>query len=556
MTALRPRLRRSLTASAMVAAMLAMAACGSAGGAAGSEAGTASAASSDETASAAEPTTGGTLRVGFSGDIGNYDPHQRPQLWSRTISRNIADTLTDQDPATGEILPYLAQSWDISDDATEFTFHLREDATFSDGTPVDAAAVKANFDRIVEIGPLAYIAAGLLRNYEGAEVVEPYVLTVRFAEPNAQFLQATSVASLSILAPATLELTPEEVAAGDVIGSGPYVLESYDPTAGIVLVAREDYAWGSPLQDHAGRAYYDDVEISFITEPVTLAGALASGQIDYAYILDPTGLPTVEAAGDQVIETPMPAIAVPIVPLLHREIFQDSNTRRALSLATDRQEIVDAVFAGRYPAATGVLTTSNPGYVDLSEELAYDPDAAIALLEEAGWTEVGADGVRTTADGTPLRLEIQYSGSGSTELILQLLQQQWRGVGIDFVLTPVADLSEYTIHTYPFDLTTWSQTRADADVLRTVYSSFYENQSFLYGYADPEVDALLGDLQSATDPAERVRISGEVQELLLARGYTVPLYDAIQFAAAGDEIAGVTTDIEGKPLFVNFHSGS
>lgn len=501
----------------------------------------------------AAPATGGTLKVGFSDDVGNYDPHQRPQLTSRTISRQIADTLTDQDPATGEIVPFLATSWDISEDATAFTFTLREDVTFSDGTPLTAEVVKANLDRVVEIGPLAYIGAGLLRNYVGTEVVSDYVLTVTFSEPNAQFLQATSVASLSILAPATLEADPEAVAAGDVIGSGPYVLTSYDPNAGIVLTAREDYAWGSQLYENTGRAHFDTVEVSFIEEPVTLAGAVTSGQLDYAYILDAASVPTLEGAGAQVISTPMPAITIPIVPLLHREIWADENTRRALSFATDRETIVQTVYGGHFPAATGVLTTSNPGYVDLSSELTYDPDRAIALLVEAGWTETGDDGVRAKADGTRLSLEIQYTSTGTGELLLQLLQQQWAQVGIEFRLTPVADLSEYTLHTYPFDLTTWSQTRADADVLRTVYSSFYENQSFLYGHADEDVDALLGTLQSTVDPAERLKVSEEVQRLLIERGYTVPLYDRIQFAGASATVDGVATDIEGKPLFVDFY---
>src|SRR5690625_4513420 len=174
-------------------------------------------AASEETSSDS-PVQGGTLEVGFSEDIENYDPHQRPQLTARTISRQIADTLTDQDPETGEILPWLAESWgvkaastrspshcrqnaeqvndqepetgeiqpwlaeslEVNEDSTAFTFHLRDDVTFSDGTPLDAAAVAANFDRIVDLGPLAYIGAGLLRNYDGSEVVDEYTVTVRF----------------------------------------------------------------------------------------------------------------------------------------------------------------------------------------------------------------------------------------------------------------------------------------------------------------------------------------------------------------------------------------
>src|SRR5699024_4536721 len=226
---------------------------------------------------------------------------------------------------------------------------------------------------------------------------------------------------------------------------------------------------------------------------------------DYGYVLAASTVPTLEAGGAQVVTTQMPAIAIPVVPLLHQEIVQDANVRRALSLATDRQAIVDTVFEGRARPATGVLSTTNPGYVDLSEELAYNLDGAITLLESAGWDEVGTDGIRTNADGDRLSLEIRYvpgggdtelmlhplppqgsagwdevgtdgirtnadgdrlsleiryvPGGGDTELMLQLLQQQWAQAGIEFVLTPVteAESSEYTIHDSPADVTTWSQ---------------------------------------------------------------------------------------------------
>lgn len=505
-----------------------------------------------EDSASAGPTTGGTLRVGFSDDTGNYDPQQRPQLHARTISRQITDTLTDQDPETGEILPWLATDWEISDDTTRFTFTLRDDVTFSDGTPFDAEVVKANLDRVVEIGPLAYIAAGYLRGYVGSEVLDDGRVRVTFDQPNAQFLQATATQSLGLLSLDTLALPPEEVAAGNVVGTGPYVLDSYVPDQSITLTAREDYDWGSPLYENRGRAYYDTVEVSFIPEATTLAGSLASGQIDVAYILDAASADTIEASDAELVSTAMPAISIPIVPFVYRDVFADEHTRRALSLATDRQAIVDTVFQGRYEPATGVLTTTNPGYVDLSDELTYDPDQAEAELEQAGWTEVGADGIRTNAAGERLAPSIEYVGSGtSTEALLQLLQQQWKQVGIDLVLKPVAEASEDALHQHDYDLSTWSQTRADPDVLRTVYSSFYENQSFLYDNADPELDQLLGTLQTTVDPAERLKVSEQVQRLILERGYTVPLYDLTQYTAHAAGVQGYHTDIEGKPLFVD-----
>lgn len=539
--------RRTLIPT-LLGAMMVMAACGNAGADTSEEAtssGTAPAAEGEQ-----EAVQGGTLRVAFREDIENYDPHQRPQLVARTVSRNIADTLTDQDPETGEIVPWLAESWEISEDVTEFTFQLRQDVTFSDGTPLTAEVVKANFDRIIDIGPLAFVSAGLLRGYVESEVTGEHEVTVRFEEPNAQFLQATAVQSLSILAPATLDLPPEEVAAGNVIGSGPFTLESYDPNDGIHLAVREDYAWGSPLYENEGRAYFDEVEISFITESTTQAGAVASGQVDYAYPLAAESVPGLAESQAELHPTVMPAIAIPIVPLLHREVLADERTRRALSLATDREALVNSAFQGLYEPATGVLTPSNPGYADLSDLLDHDPEEAERLLEEAGWTEIGPDGIRATPDGERLSLEIQYT-STTYETMFELLQHQWAQVGIEFILTPVADLSDYSIHDYPFDLSTWSQTRADADVLRTVYSSFYENQSFLLGHADEEVDDLLDTLQSTVDEQDRLVVSEEVQRLLVERGYTVPLFDLTQYSAY-HQLTGVGADLEGKPLFVDF----
>jgi peptide/nickel transport system substrate-binding protein len=375
---------------------------------------------------------------------------------------------------------------------------------------------------------------------------------VTFSEPNAQFLQATATQSLGILSLGTLALDPAEVAAGNVVGTGPYVLDAYVPDQSITLSVREDYAWPSPLYENQGRGYYDSIEVSFVPEATTLAGALSSGQVDVAYILDAASAASVEASDAELVATPMPAISIPIVPFVYREVFSDERTRRALSLATDRQAIVDTVFQGRYEPATGVLTTTNTGYVDLSEELQHDPDAAAELLDEAGWTEVGDDGIRSNAAGERLAPSIEYVGTGtSTEALLQLLQQQWREVGIDLVLKPVAEASEDPLHAHTYDLSTWSQTRADPDVLRTVYSSFYENQSFLFDNADPELDALLGTLQTTTDAAARLEVSEQVQRLILERGYTVPLYDLTQYTAHAAGVSGYHTDIEGKPLLVD-----
>lgn len=504
---------------------------------------------------ATTPKRGGTLRVGFTADPQNLDPHQLPQLTARTVGRAIADSLTEQDPKTGKILPWLATSWKISSDVRTFTFTLRKGVTFSDGTPFNAAVVKANWERVLRIGPLARIAAGLLRGYQSSQVIDDYTVSITFSAPNAQFLQGTSESSLAMLSLSTLAKDPTAVAQGQVIGTGPFTLANYTLGQSITLAARKDYRWASPIYKNRGRPYVDQVAISFIPEASTFAGAVASGQIDYAYDVDSSVLQTITSGGGTLQKTAMPAISIPIVPFVYRPVFKDARTRRALSLATDRAQLVKSVFQGLYPASTAVLTKTNPGWADLSADLRYDLKGAISLLEQAGWTKVGSDGIRSNAAGEALRPSIQYVSSETTttsQQMFELLQQQWKKAGIDFVLQPVSVSSSANLNQQPYDLDTWSQTRADADVLRTVYSSFYLNQSFLYGYPDPTLDDLLTQLQTTVNTAARLQVSKKAQQRILQQGYSVPLYDLIQYSAVGKGVQGATADIEGKPNLTDY----
>lgn len=502
---------------------------------------------------AAADTT--VLRVGFPGDSENWDPHQPPQTVTRAVSRQIADTLVDQDPETGEIVGWLAEEWETNEDSSQFTFRLREGVTFSDGTPLTAESIRSNFDRIIDIGPLAYIGASHLRGYVGTEVTDELTAVVSFDGPNAQFLQAATTQSLSILADSTLALDPEEVARGGpaVVGSGAYTFEEYVPGESITLARRDDYDWGSQAYENQGAAAYETVEISFIPDATTLAGAVASGQVDYAFLLDVSTIPSIDTERLHLSNVPTRGISFPLIPFVYREIFADEAVRRAINPATDRAEIAERIYQGEVEPATGLLTAATPGSADLSEFLEHDPDLARSILEEGGWTE-GEDGVRVNDEGERLTITIQYVGGNTLyEQLFQLLQTQWARVGIEFVLKPVteAESSEYGLYDAPYDLSTWTQGRADPDVLRVVYSSFYENQSFFFGNALPEIDEALLALQSTTDPEERAAASENAQRLLLEGGYSFPLIDAVSLTAASRELAGIRLDAENKPVFAD-----
>ena len=199
---LRSTRARSVLLTTLVVPALLLTACSSGNPSAADPTGSA-------TAEEAVATPGGTLRFALGASPSGVDPQQVGSNVSIYIARQLADSLTDQDPETGEIVPWLAESWEVSDDLTHFTFHLRDDVTFSDGTPLTATTVKANFDALV--GPLAAsapLAGSYLSGYQATTVDDEHTVTVAFATPNAQFLQATSTVSLAILSDATATTDP------------------------------------------------------------------------------------------------------------------------------------------------------------------------------------------------------------------------------------------------------------------------------------------------------------------------------------------------------------
>lgn len=175
------------------------------------------------------------------------------------VLNQITDKLTYQDPKTLEIQPWIAESWTVNADATEYSFKLRPGVTFSDGTPLDAAAVARNFDTYgLGNKALKQPVSEVINNYERSEVVDPLTVKFFFRKPSPGFLQGTSVIGSGLVSPATLDRPFEELGdATRIIGSGPFVVASETLGKELVLKVRKDYAWGPAKLAHQGRARLD-----------------------------------------------------------------------------------------------------------------------------------------------------------------------------------------------------------------------------------------------------------------------------------------------------------
>jgi peptide/nickel transport system substrate-binding protein len=484
------------------------------------------------------PRPGGALRFAVSSDQGCVDPQQVGSNDTIFSLRQVFDSLTDQDPATGELRPWLATSWESNADASAYTFTLRDGVTFSDGTPLDAAAVKANFDAVSTLGARATLPKGYLAGYAGTTVESPTRFTVAFDGPNVQFLQGTSTHSLGILSPDTVARSDDDRCAS-VIGSGPFVIESYTRDESIVLAKRAGYAWGSSLWQSPGEARLDRIEFRIVPESGVRVGSLQSGEVDAIGNLAQQDEAPLTAAGVQLQGRANPGVPFGISFNQATPLGGDPAVREAVSLAIDRAELVSTVYNSQTKPATSALASTTPGYADQSAVLAFDPARAGAVLDAAGWLP-GPDGIRAR-NGTPLVVELTwYSNSPANRAAVELIQQQVRKVGIDLQLrekpisenTPTLQSGQYTAN--------WANTtRADPDILRSSYATAGNNY---YRLPPGPLDALLAQQAAQPDDAARDATVAQAQQLLVREHHTIPVVELTTVLGVASDVHGIAFD--------------
>ncbi len=494
---------------------------------------------------AGPPTPGGTLTIDVENAPLCVDPQNNNSNGNTAISRDLVDSLTDQDPATGREVPWLATSFTANANATAFTFTLRPGATFSDGSPVDAAAVKANFDSIVRLGAVDAVGSSYLAGYTGTTVVSKLVARVAFSAPNAQFLQATSTAALGLLSPASLAATPQQRCQGQhLYGSGPFTLAGQS-ASGVRLVRRSGYDWGSSLWHHTGAAYLAGIDYDVVPEDGVRTGSLASGQVDGIIGVEASDQESLRSDGLNWLVQSVPGIDYNMTANTTHPIVSDPVVRQAITLGVNRAQVVSTLLSSSYKPATSILSSTTPDYVDLSASLAYDPSKAESLLQGDGWSP-GAGGIRTK-DGRQLKVQVIYPGIDTASAqVLQLIQQQLAQIGVDLELDglPLDQLAPDQ-NAGDYDLLWFSLTRTDPDILRTVYSTSQKDRAYLPS-ADP-LEPLLGEQAATLNPATRQSLAASAQKLIVQQAYSIPIYESAQVDAFSASVHGARLDASAQP---------
>lgn len=481
-----------------------------------------------------DPVPGGTLIFGTAADPICVDPNQTDLTATRDILRQVADSLVDADPETGEIVPWLATAWEVNDNATVFDFTLRTDVTFSNGEVFDAAAVKTFIDGIRDLGGRAVNASSYLGGYVGTEVVAPDRARVTFDTPNASFLQALSTVNMAVLSPSTYQVAPEQRCLGDISASGAFVLDHYTPTQEVVLTKRAGYAWPTGNAEHDGEAYLDRVEFRVIPEASVRVGSLRSGDVDMIDTVPIQDEENLDASGFGLLTTNRPGTVSEYLTNNSSPILQDESVRRAIQLGIDLEEYKETILFPRNNVATSILSSTTPFYTDFSEYIRYDPDESVKLLDAAGW-KPGADGIREK-DGQRLSLTIvngQTGGTAQHELVAQHLAR----IGVELKIKNVSRAEMLAaLDTGDYDFVPYGFTRADPAALTMHFSTKRNNPlrlqpTELETYLDEQAASpVAADRQAAVDKAAEYIVEHALV-ILLAEQSTAYAYDGVQGAA-------------------------
>ena len=466
-----------------------------------------------------EPNRGGTLTYTFHPEPTALSTVATSAVPTALISTKIYESLLEYDGPGMTPVPGLARSWEVADDQLTYTFELRDDVTWHDGEPFTSEDVKFSIEVIAK----GYHSRGntYFGNVETIEPPDDHTVVLRLSAPVPFLLRAfqpTETPMLPRHAFSDAEIADQQVRQAEImqqpIGTGPFKLREWSRGSHIILERNEDY-WKD------GKPYLDQLILRVIPDGAARAIAVERGEVDLAPMtaLPPPELQRLAGLPHLVASQEGSEGLGPIMWLevnLREEPLSDVRVRQAISMAIDRERLVDVIWYGNGAPARGPIVSGNPNHFDATlEPFPYDPAAAEALLDEAGYPR-GADGVRFALTQNHLPYGEEWVRQA------EYIRQQLRAIGID-VTNQSLDMGGWLQRIYTdwdYDFTsnfTHNYSDPTIGVQRAFISSnIRQGASFSnsMNYNNPRVDELLGLAAAMPDGPERKAVWDEVQQIL------------------------------------------
>ena len=514
-------IKRRLLLLALAALALVLAACGS--GSSTTPTADGGGASNAETAEAVE---GGILRIGYTDPPDGINPFVGSNQVSYVIFQEMYPALVQYDEdyqLTGD----WAESWTVSDDNRTYTFELRP-GKWSDGTPLTSADAVWTFETVLKYKDVSTgLTAGYIDDVESVEAPNDQTFIVTYAKP-----KATALANLQpfyILPKHVFEQHVGEggkgldkwdmKAEGELVGGGPFTVKAYDEKGTTLLERNPGYYGPKPNLDAIGITVYQN--------PDAMVSAFKAGEIDsmdkvpVTLVDQITAMPDVQVEGGLVPDVVNIGFNANPKKTNQRELL-DPVVKNAMAHAVNRDKIIETVYNGRAAPAASILTPIAGDYLDPTiKPEAYDLALANQLLDDAGYTK-GADGIRTTPAGERMSYEVLLpTDIEGQQRKFEIIQEDWKAIGIETVGKPMDGSAAGAAMMAPdgkyldFDLHMWSWLGyIDPDfMLMTVMCDQYGNWSDT-AYCNPEYDALYAQQAAEMDPAKRIAIVHEMQQIL------------------------------------------
>ncbi len=493
------------------------------------------------------------LRYAISADIPVLDPHMSDLPEAGMIFRQIYDTLVYRDSESHQFLPGLALDWQTSQDGLVYTFHLRRDAAFHDGSAFTAAAIAQNIERIFHPDSGASLAKELLGPLQQYEILDEYTIRLRLFEPHAGLLDGLAQPFLGIASPEALQHYDGLRYQYHQSGTGPFMLDDYLPGERIVLRRFDGYIVDPPIYAPLTGEEIDRIEISIIdandANPLSLLG-ISQDVIDD---VSPAAA-QILAGNSRVMLLPIeiPGQTVQFVFNTNRRHLSDRDVRLALLLATNRIAINDQVFFNTSPVAWAPLSEStgyaHTGFMDKFE---FDLVQARALLIAAGFADSNGDGILDRA-GHELALTILVPPWGQLPEVAALLKEQWRQIGIDLRVEPAPGKSQLSalIQSGEYDLLPVDNHGIDPGILGRISrnGSHYSGASAQY----PVLNDMLVRAGRELDPSLRRNLYYEIQALLMKEVLLLPIREYVRLRAVSANVVALRFDAYGfYPLLSN-----
>lgn len=476
------------------------------------------------------------------GNPPTMDPHLSGDATSAEYVVEIFSGLMSYDMDLN-LVPDIAESYEVSEDGLVYTFTIRSEARFHDGKPVRAEDFKWSFERACDPAtgsPTAHTylgdivgcqakLAGEAEEVEGVNVVDDLTLQLTIDEPKGFFLAKMTYPTAYVLDRETVEEGGDDWAA-QPNGSGPFKLEQFAPTEGVIVLARNDEYYRDPVPTLERVVYLVDMPINPMTgyeQDLSSLGlpagvsydAIPVSISDLSRATDPNNPLSDEFASTDALSVFYIGFNVQEPP------FDEVEVRQALNLALDKERLVRLVFQGTVPAANGIVPVSMPGYENPNlEPYEFDPERALELIAESSYGDV--------SELPEITLYVSGAGGNVGPVIEAIVESYNQNLGLEIAVEqlPWAEfLQDLNQPDMPYQMYQLGWIADYPDPQNFLEVLFHSDSAQNHGnYSNPAVDALLDEVRGALDPEQRLALYQEAEQLILNDAAWIPIYFEVE----------------------------